>query len=188
MILRGVKAASQNSIVPLPLEFWDTEIRMYTDHSVKIYTIFAASLCLFLLVLGYTLMHPSLTRPYLLSEPPLHTDIIHYENIPKFELVRQNILSLPLGSQIITVPVNSSLSWHINKLRETGKEAYNVSYAWKMVQDTSFILCIVVIQPEIPVRQLKNLNTVPSSKLLYHRLDLLGQPSACLHFKQLATL
>lgn len=56
------------------------------------------------------------------------------------------------------------------------------------VQDTSFILCIVVIQPEIPVRQLKNLNTVPSSKLLYHRLDLLGQPSACLHFKQLATL
>lgn len=42
--------------------------------------------------LGYTLMHPSLTRPYLLSEPPLHTDIIHYENIPKFELVRQNIL------------------------------------------------------------------------------------------------
>ncbi|EHB12295.1 VWFA and cache domain-containing protein 1 [Heterocephalus glaber] len=137
---------------------------------------------------GYTLMHPSLSRPYLLSEPPLHTDIIHYENIPKFELVRQNILSLPLGSQTISVPVNSSLSWHINKLREAGKEAYNVSYAWKMVQDTSFILCIVVIQPEIPVKQLKNLNTVPSSKLLYHRLDLLGQPSACLHFKQLATL
>ncbi|PKU29916.1 vwfa and cache hypothetical protein [Limosa lapponica baueri] len=77
-------------------------------------------------------MHPSLTRPYLLSEPPLHTDIIHYENIPKFELVRQNILSIPLGSQIITVPVNSSLSWHLNKLREVGKEAYNVSYAWKM--------------------------------------------------------
>uniref|UniRef100_F7DFT1 Cache domain-containing 1 n=1 Tax=Xenopus tropicalis TaxID=8364 RepID=F7DFT1_XENTR len=81
---------------------------------------------------GYTLMHPSLTRPYLLVEPPLHTDIIHYENIPKFALVRQNILSLPLGSQIITVPVNSSLSWHINKLRDPGKDAYNVSYAWKM--------------------------------------------------------
>lgn len=46
----------------------------------------------------------------------------------------------------------------------------------------------MVIQPEIPVKQLKNLNTVSSSKLLYHRLDLLGQPSACLHFKQLATL
>lgn len=61
-------------------------------------------------------------------------------------------------------------------------------YWFFQVQDTSFILCIVVIQPEIPVKQLKNLNTVPSSKLLYHRLDLLGQPSACLHFKQLATL
>nr|XP_014353389.1 PREDICTED: VWFA and cache domain-containing protein 1 [Latimeria chalumnae] len=137
---------------------------------------------------GYTLMHPSLTRPNLLTEPPMHTDIIHYENVPWFELVRQNILSLPLGSQIITVPVNSSLSWHVNKLRQTGKEAYNVSYAWKLVQDTSFILCIVVVQPEVPVKQLKNLNTVPNSKLLYHRLDLLGQPNACVHFKQLATL
>ncbi|XP_048395492.1 VWFA and cache domain-containing protein 1 isoform X2 [Stegostoma tigrinum] len=137
---------------------------------------------------GYTLMHPSLTRPYLLTEPPLHTDIIHYENIPRFQLVRQNILSLPLGSQVITVPVNSSLSWHINRLRETSKEAYNVSYAWKLVQDTSFILCIVMVQPEVPVKHLKNLNTAPSSKLLYHRLDLLGQPASCLHFKQLATL
>lgn len=56
------------------------------------------------------------------------------------------------------------------------------------VQDKSFILCIVNIQPEIPVKHLKNLNTAPSSKLLYHRLDLLGQPSSCLHFKQLATV
>ncbi|CAK6978187.1 VWFA and cache domain-containing protein 1 [Scomber scombrus] len=137
---------------------------------------------------GYTLMHPSLTRPYLMTEPPLHTDIIHYENIPGFPVVRQNILSLPLGSQIIVVPVNSSLSWHANRLRDNSKDAYNVSYAWKLVQDTSFILCIVYVQPEIPVKQLKNLNTAPSSKLLYHRLDLLGQPSSCLHFKQLATV
>lgn len=56
------------------------------------------------------------------------------------------------------------------------------------VQDTSFILCIVYVQPEVPAKQLKNLNTAPSSKLLYHRLDLLGQPSSCLHFKQLATV
>lgn len=41
---------------------------------------------------GYTLMHPSLTRPYLMTEAPLHTDIIHYENIPGFAAVRQNIL------------------------------------------------------------------------------------------------
>ncbi|XP_047231109.1 VWFA and cache domain-containing protein 1 [Girardinichthys multiradiatus] len=137
---------------------------------------------------GYTLMHPSLTRPYLMTEPPLHTDIIHYENIPGFPAVRQNILGLPLGSQVIAVPVNSSLSWHTNRLRDNSKDAYNVSYAWKLVQDTSFILCIVYVQPEIPVKQLKNLNTAPSSKLLYHRLDLLGQPSSCLHFKQLATV
>uniref|UniRef100_A0A8C9QZH1 VWFA and cache domain-containing protein 1 n=2 Tax=Scleropages formosus TaxID=113540 RepID=A0A8C9QZH1_SCLFO len=121
---------------------------------------------------GYTLMHPSLTRPYLMSEPPLHTDIIHYENIPGFQQVRQNILSLPLGSQVIAVPVNASLSWHLNRLRDLNREAYNVSYAWKLVQDTSFILCIVYVQPEIPVKTLKNLNT----------------PSSCLHFKQLATV
>ncbi|KAL4635019.1 VWFA and cache domain-containing protein 1 [Arapaima gigas] len=137
---------------------------------------------------SYTLMHPSLTRPYLMTEAPLHTDIIHYENIPGFQKVRQNILSLPLGSQVIAVPVNSSLSWHMNRLREPNREAYNVSYAWKLVQDTSFILCIVYVQPEIAVKTLKHLNTVPSSKLLYHRLDLLGQPSFCLHFKQLATV
>ncbi|XP_034003396.1 VWFA and cache domain-containing protein 1 [Trematomus bernacchii] len=137
---------------------------------------------------GYTLMHPSLTRPYLMTEPPLHTDISHYENIPAFPVVRQNILSLPLGSQVISVPVNSSLSWHHNRLRDNSKDAYNVSYAWKLVQDTSFILCIVYVQPEIPVKHLKNLNTAPSSKLLYHRLDLLAQPSSCLHFKQLATV
>lgn len=51
--------------------------------------------------LGYTLMHPSLTRPYLLSEPPLHTDIIHYENIPKFELVRQNILRYEVAGLVL---------------------------------------------------------------------------------------
>lgn len=62
------------------------------------------------------------------------------------------------------------------------------SFRASQVQDTSFILCIVYVQPEIPVKQLKNLNTAPSSKLLYHRLDLLGQPSSCLHFKQLATV
>ncbi|CAB1323923.1 unnamed protein product, partial [Coregonus sp. 'balchen'] len=137
---------------------------------------------------GYTLMHPSLTRPYLMTEPPLHTDIIHYENIPGFPVVRDNILHLPLGSQVIAVPTNSSLSWHTNRLRDPSKEAYNVSYTWKLVQDKAFILCIVYVQPEIPVKHLKNLNTAPSSKLLYHRLDLLGQPSSCLHFKQLATV
>ncbi|KAK1795745.1 hypothetical protein P4O66_001224 [Electrophorus voltai] len=137
---------------------------------------------------GYTLMHPSLTRPHLMTEAPLHTDIIHYENIPGFAAVRDNILSLPLGSQVIAVPINYSLSWHVNRLRDTSRHAYNVSYAWKLVQDTSFILCIVYVQPEIPVKHLKNLNTAPSSKLLYHRLDLLGQPSTCLHFKQLATV
>lgn len=64
----------------------------------------------------------------------------------------------------------------------------SLSVSALQVQDTSFILCIVYMQPEIPVKQLKNLNTAPSSKLLYHRLDLLGQPSSCLHFKQLATV
>lgn len=44
------------------------------------------------LLSGFTLMHPSLTRPYLMTEAPLHTDIIHYENIPGFAAVRQNIL------------------------------------------------------------------------------------------------
>lgn len=44
--------------------------------------------------------------------------------------------SLPLGSQVIGVPVNSSLSWHTNRLRDNSKDAYNVSYAWKLVGGT----------------------------------------------------
>lgn len=52
---------------------------------------------------GFTLMHPSLTRPYLMTEPPLHTDIIHYENIPGFAAVRQNILRLVTASLWVTM-------------------------------------------------------------------------------------
>ncbi|XP_038821713.1 VWFA and cache domain-containing protein 1-like [Salvelinus namaycush] len=160
----------------------------YILEDVTYYQDSLASYTFFIDNKGYTLMHPSLTRPYLMTEPPLHTDIIHYENIPGFPVVRDNILRLPLGSQVIAVPTNSSLSWHTNRLRDPSKDAYNVSYTWKLVQDKSFILCIVNVQPEIPVKHLKNLNTAPSSKLLYHRLDLLGQTSSCLHFKQLATV
>lgn len=72
--------------------------------------------------------------------------------------------------------------------REGGGRLDSAAALSPQVQDTSFVLCIVYVQPEIPVKQLKNLNTAPSSKLLYHRLDLLGQPSSCLHFKQLATV
>lgn len=75
--------------------------------------------------------------------------------------------------------------WQMNS--STAELFFPLCFDFK-VQDTSFILCIVYVQPEIPVKQLKNLNTAPSSKLLYHRLDLLGQPSSCLHFKQLATV
>jgi len=44
------------------------------------------------------------------------------------------LISLPLGSQVIAVPVNSSLSWHMNRLRDPSRDAYNVSYAWKLVR------------------------------------------------------
>lgn len=50
------------------------------------------------------------------------------------------VCSLPLGSQIIAVPVNSSLSWHTNRLRDVSKDAYNVSYAWKLVNTCSLRL------------------------------------------------
>lgn len=94
-------------------------------------------------------------------------------------------LPLRVGEETQTAESNGGQS---HGAQEPSFSVSELLYRFFQVQDTSFILCIVVIQPEIPVKQLKNLNTVPSSKLLYHRLDLLGQPSACLHFKQLATL
>lgn len=48
---------------------------------------------------GYTLMHPSLTRPYLLSEPPLHTDIIHYENIPNLSWCARTSSAFPWAAR-----------------------------------------------------------------------------------------
>lgn len=53
--------------------------------------------------------------------------------------MRRISCSVPLGSQVIAVPVNSSLSWHTNRLRDNSKDAYNVSYAWKLVG----VLCTV---------------------------------------------
>ncbi|XP_075930052.1 VWFA and cache domain-containing protein 1 isoform X1 [Petromyzon marinus] len=138
---------------------------------------------------GYTVMHPSLVRPIQQREPPLHTDVLHYENVPGFALVRYNMLSLPLGSQTITVPANASLSWHASRLRDTGRTgAYNVSYAWKLVQDTAFIACVAVVQPTVPTKHLKSLGAPPGGKLLYHRVDLLSPPNLCMHFRQLSTL
>ena len=41
---------------------------------------------------GYTIMHPSFTRPIKTNIQPMHTDIWHYENVQGFEEVRSNIL------------------------------------------------------------------------------------------------
>lgn len=41
---------------------------------------------------GYTIMHPSFTRPVKTSLQPMHTDIWHFENVPGFEDVRSNML------------------------------------------------------------------------------------------------
>ena len=41
---------------------------------------------------GYTIMHPTFTRPIKTNIQPMHTDIWHYENVPGFESVRSNML------------------------------------------------------------------------------------------------
>lgn len=73
---------------------WSTKkyLIAYIYKIVNIYSDCMIILFAFECLSGYTLMHPSLTRPYLMTEAPLHTDIIHYENIPGFPAVRQNIL------------------------------------------------------------------------------------------------
>lgn len=43
---------------------------------------------------GYTIMHPSFTRPIKTNLQPMHTDIWHFENVPGFEGVRSNMLRL----------------------------------------------------------------------------------------------
>lgn len=129
---------------------------------------------------GYTIMHPSFTRPIKTNLQPMHTDIWHFENIPGFEDVRSNILRHTEGEQTMFVKgyTNSSGT-------SVAQDVFHAKYIWKKVDNTPFIVVIKIMQKQDNVRHLNNHVSLPD--LVYHRIDILPTTSMCLHLKQLAT-
>ncbi|XP_071850515.1 VWFA and cache domain-containing protein 1-like [Apostichopus japonicus] len=119
---------------------------------------------------GYTVAHPSLTKPIKMTGPPLFANIEHFEEAVDFETVKAAMLRGEPGTATLKLPAGTS------SLKE-------VIYSWQPVEDTPFILCTV--SENMPSRHMKY-QTIPSTKLYFHRLDILPAKAMCMNFKQLS--
>ncbi|XP_033636500.1 VWFA and cache domain-containing protein 1-like [Asterias rubens] len=121
---------------------------------------------------GFTIMHPSLARPIMASEPPLYADISHFEQSVNFNKVRQSMISGESGTMILQRSANDSTVVH---------------YTWEPVGNAPLSVCVVIMEQDFHLKHLKKMNVPSGRMLLYHRLDLLPSDSMCMHLKQLAT-
>ncbi|XP_078657688.1 VWFA and cache domain-containing protein 1-like isoform X1 [Branchiostoma floridae x Branchiostoma belcheri] len=137
---------------------------------------------------GYTLMHPTLQRPSLVKEQPLHTDISHFEQVPGFQSVQQGMLSGSAGSKSLTAVYNTSMMGRPGRTADNGLHLYNITYTWAPVDGTPFIIATAILEEDMERRQLMSTNSPAGHILRYHRLDLPQKGSTCMHLKQLATL
>lgn len=129
---------------------------------------------------GYTIMHPSFTRPIKTNLQPMHTDIWHYENVQGFEEVRSNILRRAEGEQTMLVKETTNVSGVVHV-----QQIFHAKYIWKKVENTPFIVVIKILQQQDNILKLNNQVSLP--ELVYHRIDVLPTKKMCLHLKQLAT-
>ena len=130
---------------------------------------------------GYTIMHPSFTRPIKTNIQPMHTDIWHFENNDGFARIRSDMINMESGER--TLVLRNEV-----KTNQTENEAhFYATYIWKRVENTSFIVVIKTVSQVENVRVLQDITSSRDPNLLYHRLDLLPANNMCLHLKQLAT-
>ncbi|KAL4236844.1 VWFA and cache domain-containing protein 1 [Mactra antiquata] len=129
---------------------------------------------------GYTIMHPSFTRPIKTNLQPMHTDIWHFENVAGFEDVRINMLRRNEGEQSMYVKETTNSSGVL-----TTHNVFYAKYIWKKIDGTPFIVAIKILQKQDTVKHLNNHVSLPD--LVYHRVDILPTNKMCLHLKQLAT-
>ncbi|XP_060082073.1 VWFA and cache domain-containing protein 1-like [Ylistrum balloti] len=134
---------------------------------------------------GYTLMHPSFSRPIKTHLQPMHTDIWHFENMDGFVKIRSDMLNKERGEEVLMIqrkvtPANSS------DPVVTVPEFY-ARYIWRRVEDTPFILALKTVSERKNNRKLVNIPVSKEPELVYHRLDLVPKNKMCLHLKQLAT-
>lgn len=121
---------------------------------------------------GYTMAHPSLTKPIKMTEPPLFANIQHFERAIGFSNVRESMLRKESGS--MTLKLNPE------------KDSVEATYSWAPVEGTPFIICTVFISENSHTRHMKH-QTISQMESYFHRLDILPATHMCLNFKQLST-
>ncbi|XP_064604512.1 VWFA and cache domain-containing protein 1-like [Liolophura sinensis] len=133
---------------------------------------------------GYTIMHPSVTRPLKTSFQPMHTDIRHYEYSPGFERIRTKMIRDPEGEQILKAKRQG------NATESEPEDKKFAKYIWKKLENSPYIVVIKVFSNNPVIIELKDAHLTSSADLMYHRLDLLTTDNIhmCMHMKQVATL
>lgn len=130
---------------------------------------------------GYTIMHPSFTRPIKTHIQPMHTDIWHFENNGEFARIRSDMINLESGERTLV------LKNEVKTNQSENLSHFYATYVWKRVENTPFIVVIKTLQQIEEARVLQDITGSQDQALLYHRLDLLPASNMCLHLKQLAT-
>ncbi|CAN8010542.1 unnamed protein product [Ixodes pacificus] len=144
---------------------------------------------------GVAIMHPSLTKPTLVSEQPMHTDILHLENRPGFQVVRQDLLNGSSGENKLTlasVVEPSDRTANLVEAEPVEDQLSEVVYHWKRVENTPYVVAVASLRPGRPHPTLKVGGVAASGgtrcEFHYHRLDLVAPTQLCRHMKQLSTL
>ncbi|XP_037070715.1 VWFA and cache domain-containing protein 1-like isoform X2 [Pollicipes pollicipes] len=128
---------------------------------------------------GYTLMHPSFSRPLVEPRHPFHSDISSVEHRPGFAAVRRLVLSTSSGSQVL-------------RYRTWDQRGFNVTvrvlYTWQRVQDFPYTVCIAY--PDERRDRPPQAPKTPPPDLVYHRIDLgrARQVKLCRQFRHMATM
>ncbi|XP_052058181.1 VWFA and cache domain-containing protein 1-like [Mytilus californianus] len=132
---------------------------------------------------GYTIMHPSFTRPVKTDVQPMHTDIWHFENNEGFARIRSDMINMESGERTLI------LRNDVKTNRSENDANYYATYIWKRVENTPFIVAIKTFSQIEDAKVLEKITSFSASdvNMLYHRLDLLPASTMCLHLKQLAT-
>lgn len=120
---------------------------------------------------GYTLMHPSLSRPTFAYEQPMATDIKYLENKPGFDAVREQILQEMSGSKI--------LEMHFSSM---GKPVTTtVSYTWRHLKAGPYIA--VVVSELGSVTNLQSAPIQQDTNIVYHKYQHLEKYNLCRHLR-----
>lgn len=124
---------------------------------------------------GYTLMHPSLSRPTFAYEQPMATDIKYLENKPGFDEVRERMIRDNVGSTVLTFQ-HSSMGKPFTRA---------VSYTWKHLKAGPYVAVVVSILQESG-HQALNLLPVPlhhDMNIVYHRSQIQEKYSLCRYLR-----